>query len=128
MRRVALALIHRGERWFLQRRDLENAVLPGLWEFPGGKAEGDENLRQTLEREVHEELGLILLKAEPWPVLEGEVQLHPFLAEVAGDPRTPLAWGWFTVEDMLKLPIPELNRALIERIRGARNFSTPRLI
>ena len=39
---VALALLRRGDRWFLQRRDPANAVLPGLWEFPGGKAEAGE--------------------------------------------------------------------------------------
>ncbi len=113
---VALALIRRGDRWFLQRRDPGNPVLPGLWEFPGGKSEVGERPTQTLERELLEEVGLTLRAAHPWPALEGNVRLHPFLTEVEGTPRTGLAWGWFTVEEMLRLAIPLMNDALIARL------------
>lgn len=30
--------------------------LPNMWEFPGGKVEKDENLKQAIEREIREEL------------------------------------------------------------------------
>ncbi len=30
--------------------------LPNNWEFPGGKVEKDENLKQAIEREIKEEL------------------------------------------------------------------------
>lgn len=30
--------------------------LPNLWEFPGGKVEKDENLKEAIEREIREEL------------------------------------------------------------------------
>ncbi len=128
MKDVALALIRRGERWFLQRRAPSNPVLPGLWEFPGGKCEAGEMPPQTLARELREETGMLLQGAQPWPVLEGSVNLHPFLVEVEGDPRTELAWGWFTVREMLRLPIPPRNRALIERIQSHRNLGSSQLI
>ena len=44
MTEAVLALIGHGGRWFLQRRDPGNPVLPGLWEFPGGKVEEGETL------------------------------------------------------------------------------------
>jgi 8-oxo-dGTP diphosphatase len=128
MKVVALALICRAERWFLQRRDPANAVLPGLWEFPGGKVEAGETPEQTLARELQEEVGLNLLSSHPWPVLEGAVQLHPFLVEVDGDPHTELGWGWFTAREMLKLPIPPMNRTMVDRIQGFRNFGSSQLI
>ena len=110
---VALALLRRGDRWFLQRRDPANPVLPSLWEFPGGKAEAGEAFEEALGRELLEEVGLVLRVARPGPVLDGTVRIHPFLVEAEGDPRTDLAWGWFTIEEMLRLPIPPRNAALI---------------
>jgi A/G-specific adenine glycosylase len=121
---VVLALIQRGERWFLQRRDLANPVLPGLWEFPGGKVEYGETLEAALERELREETGLRLQVARSCTVLDGTTHLHAFLVEAEGDPSTELAWGWFTLEEMRRLPVPPRNRALIEDllIRERWNF------
>ena len=116
---VALALLRRGDRWFLQRRDPASAVLPGLWEFPGGKVEAGETPEAALLRELREEVGLELCRAKAWPVLEGPIRLHPFLVEVEGEPRTPLAWGWFTAPEMLRLPLPPRNNDLVARLAPA---------
>jgi len=118
MTEVALALIRREGRWFLQRRALGNPVLPGLWEFPGGKAEPSESLLEALRREAREELGIELTVVRALPALAGPVRLHPFLAEGPGLPRTDLAWGWFTLAEMGKLPIPPANQELIRQLAG----------
>lgn len=113
MKEVALALLQRDGHWFLQRRELGNPVLPGLWEFPGGKVEAGESVLECLCRELREEVGLVASAVLPLPPLEGQVRLHPFLVQAEGQPRTELAWGWFRVEELSRLPIPPMNQTLI---------------
>jgi 8-oxo-dGTP diphosphatase len=55
--RVVAAMIEEGGRYLItQRRPA--AVLPLLWEFPGGKVEVDETDLEALEREVLHRLGV----------------------------------------------------------------------
>ncbi len=119
---VAIALVCRGGRVFLQRRDPAGAVLPGRWEFPGGKVEPGESLEQALRRELREEVGLAAAAVQPLALIEHaypdrRIRLHPYLVELRGDPRTGLAWGWFTPEEAIRLPLPEANLPLLRRIR-----------
>lgn len=115
---VALALLHREGRWFLQRRAPDAEHLPGLWEFPGGKVEHDESPETGLIRELREELDwspgpLIALEPVVHSYADRIVTLHPFRALGPELPRTPLAWGWFTAVEARRLKTPEANAPLI---------------
>jgi 8-oxo-dGTP diphosphatase len=56
---VAVALIASDGSVLMQRRRL-NSAHGGLWEFPGGKIEGDETPEIAAFREIREELGVDL--------------------------------------------------------------------
>lgn len=54
---VAAGLVfHEGKLLITQR--YPDAHLGGLWEFPGGKREPNEDFEQCLKRELSEELGI----------------------------------------------------------------------
>ena len=66
---VAAAILLReenGHSEFLLARRPEGKVYAGYWEFPAGKLEPGESLREALVREIQEELGVTIARAWPW--------------------------------------------------------------
>lgn len=54
---VAVAIICRNQKILISHR-LQHLDQGGLWEFPGGKVEVNENSEQALFRELQEELNI----------------------------------------------------------------------
>ncbi|MDP1732850.1 MAG: Nudix family hydrolase [Sulfuritalea sp.] len=67
---VAAAVIERraadGAVEFLLGQRAPGTFYPGYWEFPGGKVEAGETPHAALVRELHEELGIEVSRADPW--------------------------------------------------------------
>jgi 8-oxo-dGTP diphosphatase len=59
---AAVALVDADGRVLIAQRP-EGKQLAGLWEFPGGKVEPGERPEDTLIRELHEELGIVVNEA-----------------------------------------------------------------
>ncbi len=118
---VAVAFIRRESRYLLQRRPAGSSRFPSLWELPGGKVEPHESPVEGLLRELREELGWSPATVASMPPLEHayegfSVHLHPFLCLGGAHPQPTGAWGWFTREEMLRLPLPGATRLLAERL------------
>jgi 8-oxo-dGTP diphosphatase len=66
MVRVAAAVLVRDDGKVLLAQRMQGTPYPGYWEFPGGKLEAGESPYQALVRELHEELGIRVIRAAPW--------------------------------------------------------------
>jgi 8-oxo-dGTP diphosphatase len=63
---VAAAIIARPDGQFLLGQRAPETYYAGYWEFPGGKVEPGETPHDALIRELHEELGIVVTRADPW--------------------------------------------------------------
>jgi 8-oxo-dGTP diphosphatase len=125
---VVAALICDGSgRVLLQQRPVGKAHA-GLWEFPGGKVEPAELPRESLVREIEEELGLTIQADTLHPVAFAEtpqfVGTRPIvilLYKVAAWSGTPEAreggaFAWVEPTEIAGFPMPPLDIDLLSRI------------
>ena len=124
---VAVAVIIRGGKALIGRRP-EGTRLAGLWEFPGGKIEPGETAEQAAARECREEIGcevapLGILARHAHDYGEWSVNLTAVRCELApgAEPAAlvPDIVRWAPLGELPAMPIPDANRAFIEKIAAA---------
>ncbi len=133
--RVGIGLIERNGSYLIRQR-LDGQVMAGLWEFPGGKCEGEESSEAATVRECAEEVGLAVETVERvhqtlhrYP--HGLVKLDYFRCRVVGSKTEPDAdsgFRWVTAGDLPRYRFPEANEALIAVLarRGVEPTDSPR--
>ncbi|MEZ4273501.1 MAG: (deoxy)nucleoside triphosphate pyrophosphohydrolase [Myxococcota bacterium] len=91
IRVVSAAIVRNGSYLITQRS--ERAVLPGLWEFPGGRVEPGESDAQALKRELRHRVGVDVEVEAKLSKTEFEytnyiVELYLYRAKIVdGDPE-----------------------------------------
>ena len=90
--KVVLGIVENGRGEVLLAQRPPGKSLAGLWEFPGGKIEGEESPQAALRRELQEELELDVevgkfLGAFPYDYDWGSIELHSFIARALSEPR-----------------------------------------
>ena len=123
---VVAAVIEDSGRFLVTRRP-KGVHLEGIWEFPGGKCDRNEALKDCLTRELREELAVsskageeIFSTTHAYP--DRTIELHFFRCELLGEPRTQLGqeMRWVTREELTQLEFPPADAELIQTLTGSR--------
>ncbi|NUQ82888.1 MAG: NUDIX domain-containing protein [Bacteroidetes bacterium] len=108
---VTCAVIRQEDRILAVQRSRHDPMLPGLWEFPGGKVEPGETEEACLIREIREELELEveILKRLPdvnWDYGNVLIRMTPFIVRIVTGTmklNDHDAFRWMTVADLMSL-------------------------
>jgi 8-oxo-dGTP diphosphatase len=98
----------------------------GLWEFPGGKVEEGESVRDALHRELYEELGIEVNLAYPFTLIDYRyTDLHVLLdvwrvKRFTGVPmaRESQPLEWRNVSELDQDEFPAANRQIIQALNS----------
>jgi mutator protein MutT len=121
---VAAGLVFRDGKLLITQRHAQTH-LGGLWEFPGGKREGEETFEQCLKRELHEELGVAVLVGQLIESLTHAystktVRLNFYRCTLnIGEPQ-PLGCAdlkWIGPQELQQYQFPPADERLLERLR-----------
>jgi len=119
---VVAAVIENGGRFLVTRRP-KGVHLEGVWEFPGGKCDRGETLRDGLARELREELDVASQAGEEiyntthaYP--DRTIELHFFRCNLLGEPNPQLGqeMRWVTREELAGLDFPPADAELIQTL------------
>jgi A/G-specific adenine glycosylase len=120
---VAVVLDHIGRVLIDQR--LEEGLLGGLWEFPGGKQEPGEAIEATIVRELAEELAIEVEVGDELIRLDHayshkRLRFIVHLCRWSGGEPQPLASQqvrWVEPERLAEFPFPAANARIIAALR-----------
>jgi 8-oxo-dGTP diphosphatase len=101
---VAAAVLQRIDGSFLLAQRPANKVYAGYWEFPGGKIEPGETAAEALTRELHEELGIDIVRQYPWITRDYDYEhaavrlrfyrVNEWSGDLHGRENQQFAWQW----------------------------------
>lgn len=106
-------------------------LLGGLWEFPGGKLEEGEDLGSCLQREIREELGILIevgdsLVSVKHAYSHFRITLHALECRYVGGKIRLLGcddYRWITPRDLEKFAFPAADRKIIKVLKeGSYDF------
>ena len=124
--RVVAAVIERDGKYLITQRR-STAVLPGLWEFPGGKVEPGESDEHALRRELRERVGVdVEVKGRMAHRLHNydgySVELNLYQTTIlAGQEAQALrvaAFKWVASNEFENYPFPAADQATMDLLLG----------
>src|SRR5271165_176670 len=121
IRVVAAVVEHEGRYLITQRR--ATAVLPLMWEFPGGRVEDNETDANALKREVRHRLGvgvevgkLISFVSHPYEHYVVDLFLYECMLAVGSlEARNVNAYKWVTSAEFDRYPFTPADEASMNK-------------
>lgn len=123
--RVVAAVVEKDGRYLITQRR-PTAVLPLLWEFPGGKREEGESDEQALKREMQERLGadvevgqLISYVSHPYEHYTVDLFLYECrLLSEALHPKAVQTYRWVTSQEFDSYEFTPADEASMAKLLG----------
>jgi len=126
---IAVGLIVNNDNELLISLRQNDAMLGGLWEFPGGKKEDDESLKEAAKRELDEELGVQVSVFDEFMNLKHayshfKITLHAYWCKIENGipaPKSSQKLTWVSLNDIDEFPFPKANKTLIKNLQKLEN-------
>ncbi len=126
---IAVGLIVNKDNELLISLRKNDAMLGGLWEFPGGKKEDGESLKDAAKRELDEELGVEVSVFDEFMNLKHayshfKITLHAYWCRIDNGKPTPKSsqkLKWVSLEAIDEFPFPNANKTLIKNLQELKN-------
>ena len=123
--RVVAAVLERDGKYLITQRRA-TAVLPLMWEFPGGRVEPGETDAQALKREVMHRLGaeievgkLISFVSHPYEHYVVDLFLYDCTLESAHlEPRAVTDYKWVASAEFDQYPFTPADEASMNKLLG----------
>lgn len=122
---VAVAVIRGDDGRILLARRPDDKHMGGLWEFPGGKVEPNEDICVALRRELQEELAIGFTEMKPLITVRHEYpgktvlldtwEVFGIQGEPVGNEGQPIRW--VNPEELSKLAFPPANKPIVTAAR-----------
>jgi A/G-specific adenine glycosylase len=121
---IGAAIIEKNGKILITQRPLE-AMLGGLWEFPGGKLDAGETLEECVAREIEEELGIRIRVGKLFARVKHayshfRITLHVFKCRPMAGRIKKLGiadYRWVTPDELSQFAFPKADRVVIEKLR-----------
>jgi A/G-specific adenine glycosylase len=124
-KQIGVAVIYNEQGQILIDRRPAKGLLGGLWEFPGGKIENGETVKECIKREIKEEIDLEievndLLMIVDHAYTHFRVTLQVYNCRyLSGEPR-PIECDeirWVTIDEIEQFPFPKANLEIIKALK-----------
>jgi 8-oxo-dGTP diphosphatase len=124
---IGVAVIWNDQKQILIDRRRPGGLMGGLWEFPGGKIEAGETVQECIQREIDEELGIVIEVGEHLITIDHTythlcvtLTVH-HCRHIAGVPQ-PLECDeirWVSLDELENFAFPTANVQIIAALKNS---------